>query len=626
MKNGTSLSLFSLALLGSVSWSGLAVAATLTVTDIATSSAEGFELRVSSVEAVDANIDEAGIRALFSRPFPDSATTLAVLDAAAIRVPEMTIIYEGPGEDGQPVRSEITYRDLELLNVREGVAASARIDSTEIATSGSAGATVTLGTISTDLLNIGGILGFYGLTPDRSDEIRPIYENFAIEGGTVTSEAVTCTLGRASAERFSARPLDGTFTELMNVTAELAAAENDDTPPSPEAIAAIVDFYADFLTALESSPAIIEGFSCEGSDTDDKKLSFSVGPATVGGFAPGIYPEISLKDIAVEAEDGSFHIGSFIWKSMDMRAPLDKLASADGAFDEAWFSTNWRELIPGIEGFSIADLVIDVPAAEPDEPRVQGEIASIDVSLDDYVNGIPSTIDSSGSGMVFPLPPTEDAAVLRALGFETLSVGYGIKAHWNRDEQTIAIDRLSFSGDQLGTITLSGTLANAGEELFSSREEVAAAAALTLTATELTVEIENAGGLPLLIAAAAAEEKQEPESFHVAIAGMAQALPLALLGGTPEALELSTALGAFMNGTPALRVTLTAVDPRGIGLPELLAAQEDPGVLRGKFTIAAEAAGEPVPLVWPDLPSSNLEKPADNADRSGDTESAATDG
>ena len=125
------------------------------------------------------------------------------------------------------------------------------------------------------------------------------------------------------------------------------------------------------------------------------------------------------------------------------------------------------------------------------------------------------------------------------------------------------------------------------------------AAAAALTATDLAIEIENAGALSLIVAAAAAEQRQPPETFQVAIAGMAQALPLAVLGGTPEALELSAALGAFMAGTPNLKLTLTATDPQGIGLAELMAASEDPTALKDKVTIAAEVSGEPVPFVWP---------------------------
>ena len=71
-----------------------------------------------------------------------------------------------------------------------------------------------------------------------------------------------------------------------------------------------------------------------------------------------------------------------------------------------------------------------------------------------------------------------------------------------------------------------------------------------------------------------AEEKQPPQSFQIVAAGMAQALPLAMLGGTPDAVQLSNALGKFMAGTSNLTLTLTSTDPRGIGLAELMAAED----------------------------------------------------
>jgi hypothetical protein len=128
-------------------------------------------------------------------------------------------------------------------------------------------------------------------------------------------------------------------------------------------------------------------------------------------------------------------------------------------------------------------------------------------------------------------------------------------------------------------------------------------AALALTLREITIDIENQGLAPALIALAAAEQKMLPAQFHIALSGMAQALPLAILGATPEAQGLSQALGAFLAGTPQLTVTLTAVNPAGISLAEFMAAQDNPALLKGKVAIAASAAGEPVPFTWPDAPA-----------------------
>ena len=599
MKTRTRFSILTLSLLATTIWTGLASAETVTVTDIEIKGDGGFELRVPSIEVVDANVDEAAIRSLFEQDFTKSADMLASLDAAAIRIPEIIVAYDVPNEAGETSRGQVVYSGFEMTGVEDGIASHAVVAGTEI-TGGTENGVIAMGAMATDHLDMGAILGFYGLTPQASGGMRTIYENFVLEGGTVTSDAVNCVIGSASAETFKARPLKGTFTDLMKYSTELQRVEEDKQEPSPEAIAAVVDFYADMLTAMESSPTLFEGFSCEGTDDDGKEFVLSAGPANVGGMAPGIYPGFSLDNFAMEATDGWFRLGNFTWKPMDIEDALENLAEAKGEINEKWLETNWRYVIPQIQGMSLTDLAMDVPG-EGSDARVQMSLDAFDISLGDFVNGIPATIRTSASGIEFAVPDDDEGKILRAMGIERLSVGYDLAATWNSEDKTIAIEQLAVSAGQLGSLKISGTLANAGRELFSERNEVVMAAAMGMTATDLTIEVENAGVLSLVIAAAAAEEKQSPESFQVVMAGMAQALPLAILGGSPDAIQLSNALGAFMAGTPNLTLTLTSTDPRGVGLAELMAAEENPAMLRDKVTIAAEASGEPVPFVWPEV-------------------------
>jgi hypothetical protein len=335
----------------------------------------------------------------------------------------------------------------------------------------------------------------------------------------------------------------------------------------------------------------------------------------IGGFEPGIYPSLALDDFAVEASDGWLRFDNFTWKRMDFNDAIENLVEVGAEIDEKWLEENWRFLLPAIEGLSLAGLSLDVPDPETPGSRIEAAVAAFDISLGDYVNGIPSTIATSASGVEFAVPESAEGAPLRAMGIERLSLGYDFAAHWNREEKTIAVEEMAFSAGSLGSIKVSGIIANAGPELFSERNDVVLAAAMALTATELTIEVENAGALSLAIAAAAAEQGQPPQTLQLGIAGMAQALPLAMLGGTPEALELSSALGAFMSGTPNLTLTLTSTDPNGIGLAELMAAQEDPAVLKGKVAIAAEVTGEAVPFVWPEIaPRPTAPPPAPPAD------------
>jgi hypothetical protein len=593
-----------LACLASVSLPAIAQAATVTVTDITAEGPGGFKITVPSVEATDANLDEAAIRALFTSAFTDSAGGLATLDAATIKIPEITVTYDVPGAATTAVTSaNATYRDVELSGVKDGIADVASLAEIEIGGGGMEGASITIGKMSTSLLDLGAILGFYGLGPVAgSDEMRPLYKDFVFEGGTLTSPFLNCTIGSASAAEFKARPLKGTMADLMKYTAELEAAETGGKPPSPEAILAVVNYYVDLLTAFESSSTEFSGFDCNATDPEGTNVTITTGPSTVGGFKPGIYPMIALNDFRMDiAGQGWLEFGNFTWKAMDLNGVLETLVEAGDALNSAWFEANWRKIIPAFDGFSVAGFSMDVPDTENAGQRIIAGIETFDVSLADYVNGIPSRVSTTGRGIRMAVPEGPNGDAVRALGLDVLDLGFEIASHWDEATKTISLEKLELSGANLGGITISGTIANAGPELFSPDTEIATVAATALTVTELKIDIENAGIVPTLIAAAAAEQQMPAEAFHVTLSGLAQALPLGLLGATPDALALSESLGQFLLGAPNLSITLTSTDPAGIGLAELMAAEQDPTVLKGKVTIAASASGEPVPFTWPEV-------------------------
>lgn len=578
----------------------LSAAATVTVTGITSTGAGGIRIEIPTIEAEDSSLDEAGIRALFAGPdYGGLLAGLADLDAAAIRIPEISMRYDLPAANGGAAgEAEIIYRDFEMNDVADGIAHGARLGSTEIRSAEDM--TITLGTMTLDLLDIGAILGFYGIgSAGGGEEMKPLYENFRMDGASVASPAFNCDIGPAVAERFSARPISGSFDELMKLTAEFEQAETSGEPPSPEAISAFVAFYADFLRAFESTPTTLDGLECTGTESG-KPVHIGAGALLVGGFSPGVYPEIAVDDFRLEiAGDGWFEFGNFTWKRTDLNGPIDALLAARQTLTEDWFEKNWRSVIPAIEGFSLEGLAFDVPDADNPGSRSSMSIGALDLTLSEYRDGIPAHVSTNGSNIVFDVPAAEKE--LRSLGYEQLDLGYDLAARWDEPNEEIVVERFMMTGAGMGTVTLSGIVGNAGSDLFALDEKVSMRAAAGLTVKELTIDIENGGLAPALIAMMAREEGQEPQEFHVALTGLARALPLAVLGGTPEAVELSNALGSFLGGAPNLRVTLTSVDPAGIGLNDLAAAENDPAALKGKVTIAAEASGEPVPFVWPEV-------------------------
>ena len=235
LKNSLPLPVLAAALLAATA--GTTSAQTLVVNDISLTGDSGFSLTVPTVEAVDANLDEAEIRAIFAGDF--ASADLAGLDAARISIPEIVFTAEFEDAEGVTRRSVITYRDIELTDVSDGVAAASAVGGAEL--DGVEGTAFTFGRMSTGLFDIGGILGFYGLGEQSADgAMKPLYQDFRFEGASFTSPEVSCEFGAATLAEFRARPLEGNLADMIALTQQLEAAESAGDPPPPGAVAGTV--------------------------------------------------------------------------------------------------------------------------------------------------------------------------------------------------------------------------------------------------------------------------------------------------------------------------------------------------------------------------------------------------
>jgi hypothetical protein len=591
---------------------GSAAAATLVVNDITITGEGGFSLTVPTIEAVDASLDEAGIRAIFAGDF--AAAKLAELDAAAIRIPELTLTAEVADPEGTLRRSVIVYRDIEIVDIVDGVAASTAIGGAEV--EGVEGTSFTFGRMSTGLFDIGGVAGFYGFAAGSGDgEMKTIYEDFVFEGVSFTAPELQCEFGAATLAEFRARPLEVSFADMMTLSQQLETAQAAGEPPPPGVVTGFVRYYVDFLTAFASSPLEATGLSCSGSDHTGGQVRIELGPVTMGGFEPGIYPPLSLNDFRLETTDkGWMELENFTWKRADLTGPLAAVEAAGDELGEAWFEANWRRIIPAFEGLSLRGFGMDI--ADPESPgkRLVAGIGAFDLTLGDYVNGIPSSFSTTTDNVEFELPATGDTAGLVALGIERLDLSSDIAARWDEASQTITVENVMVEAAGLGRIGVSGTLVNATADLFSEDPDVATLALTGLAVTDLQIQLENRGFLPILVAFAARDEGQPPQALHAALVGMGTALPIGLLGATPESVEVGTSIAAFLGGTPQLTLNVVAKDPAGIGLADLMAAESDPTALAGKITVTATTAGEQQALEFPELPPQPSEPEAGAAE------------
>lgn len=554
-----------------------------------TAVASSFNVEIPSIDAVDSNVDDDTLRAIFSGALAENADALAGLTATSITIPEI-VLATTTTIDGKTSQATVVFSDLELSDITDGIAASVTLSGMTV-DAGDDGA-ADFGVLSAARFNIGGVLGLYGLVDGGGQtELETIYTDFRFDGGTFEAPDVSCTMGAMTAAEFKARPLNYSFTEIMALAESLEAQEDD---PSPETVGAALRMYVDLFTAFETSPAEFEGFECSGVDDEDRPLSFTVAGMSMGGMSPGIYPSIAMDglDITVEG-DGTVQVGNITIKEMDFSGPIAAIQGAPDAIDEAWFMANARALIPAFGGFSFSDVLVDVPDPENEDSRISASIGAFDLTLGAYYNGIPTDLLTTASNIVIDLPDDSDDEQIRQLidlGVTNIDAGFTIDASWNEADNTIAVDEVSIAGANLATIALAGTITNATDALFSVDENQALAAAMSVAISHLKLDITDSGLADIILARVAADQGSDPATMRPVFAGLAEGTVIGLLAGAAEAQKVGAALNAFVSGKAKyLTIEMTAKEEPGLGMLDFIAAESDPTSLIGKVTIDATA-------------------------------------
>lgn len=548
-----------------------------------------IDVDIPTIEAVDSNVDEATLRDIFSGNLINNADALAGLTATSITIPEI-VLSSSTTVEGATHDTTVTFSDLILSDIVDGTAETVTLGSMSL-DAGEEGSGE-FGALSSSSFNIAGVLGMYGLV-DRGGqtELETIYTDFSFEGGSFEAPDASCTIGSMTAAEFKARPLSYSFAEIMATVEALEAQEDD---PSPELVGSAMRMYAELFTAFESSPVEFSGFDCGGLDEEGNEFSFTIDAMSMGGMSPGIYPALSVDGLVVAVEDdGVVEVGNFTFKEMDLSGPLAAIEAAPDAIDEEWFAQNARALFPAFAGLAFSDVVVDIPDPENDGARLQGSIGAFDLTLDAYLNGIPTDVLTTASNIYLELPEdSEDEQLqqLLALGVTSIDAGFTIDAAWNEAENTISIDELSVTGVDLATIALAGTITNATEALFGMDEDQALMAAMGVAISNLTLDITDDGLTDIILASVAAEQGADPATLRPVFAGLAEGTIVGMLAGAAEAQKVGAALNSFVSGRAKyLTIDMTAKEAPGLGLADFVAAESDPTALLGKVTIDASA-------------------------------------
>lgn len=549
---------------------------------------------VPKIEVDGSSLTQGELATLFQfKDVKSISDMLGRFNAKSVRFPEIRVEQNLPKGDGKATKQTIVYRDLVFTDVVAGKAKAAVLtggsmdmDDSELGKS-----TGTIGRMSMEEIDFTSMVRFMIDKAVGGEAPKTLYRNAAFDGMSLKGDKFEMSMGKMTFGEFRARPMRTPFSEIFALAQEMDKTKGQ--PPKSEDLKKLVDFMMDLLEAFESTPATMENLKITAEDKTKKTpINISMAKMTFGAFGKRRYPSITADNLEIKAVDGSVSMGSFNFKGIDFTPTAVALQEVGGQPLEAWAATNWRKLIPGFDGFAVANVNIDVPDDKNKGQRIKAKLGSYDLTLGSYVQGIPTNISTKAQNFVFDIPAnTKDNGMreIMALGYKALDVSAALSAKWNESSNTINIENLSAQGAGMGAVNIKATIGNAIKELFIGDPTMMQIAALGLTAKDLEVKVDNSGLLEKVVAREAQKQGKKPEEFRRDMGAMANLVIPGLLGGGEAAQTVANAVSAFLAKPGSLLVSARAKDPAGISLGEAAMASGNPMAIIQKIAITARA-------------------------------------
>ncbi|HEV2565461.1 MAG TPA: hypothetical protein VGU19_10295 [Microvirga sp.] len=539
------------------------------------------------IEFSGVSSSRADIEALFSSTSTDPMESrLKRISVKRITIPEARV-KQTVGQDVQTT----TYRNTTLTDIAQGRIASAVIEATGAETKRAKGSLlVSNGQATMSELDLPALARVYEAKADgASAPFMKIYGTFSIENVefTDTETNVTAKMARLGGRDFMGRQTKDSWNGTFGLFTEMADRQDLSSEDQARLFPALADFLDSFQIGFVEASAIEVNSRAKDSPGQARiaRIAYTGGtdsqPADMRweGF------EFSDKDNRVSLDGLSLTGFSF-------RQTLDGLRALQGkSFDDVDPATV-RSLVPTLGTLRLQGVSID--GTTDDEGRkvkVQAGLKGFELTADKPVNAIPTNfrIGLQNLTMALPSSSTDDGIKeLVALGYKDIDVSLLAAATWNEAANEIAVSDVSFQGQEMGNITLTGRIGNVGRDLFNADTAIATVALVGAKAKALDLTVENKGLFERYLAKSAKEQKTTPESLRRTYAAAAAFVVPAMIGSSEQAQTLSQAIARFIAKPGKLSVNATPKDPSGLGIAEAVVLPEPKAILE-KLNVSAKA-------------------------------------
>ena len=555
-----------------------------------------IHVSVPSILVEDAGINRAFLAAASGEADLTPAERVRRFSAGRVKIPTIDVTQSQPGVD-----QSTTYADVVLEAIVDGhvgsYSASGMTSETELGAvpneDGEAGPGIvklSVGAIEGQDIDAPFLTRIYteAKPDDGANPAQQVYGPVTAKDFVIETEGGRVTYAEMNSDGFSMRLGDEPFlTTLENLE---ALSGNAALSPDDEERLGLEAFL--LLDTFAKGDLQISGIGLTSDVEPDMTFAIDNLAVTFDDLVFGF----SVDGLDVRAGDDSVAVKSASWTAFSLAPTLagirEYLKAGPGEPEIAWKAA----FLPAFGTLQVSDYAVNLnPGTENGfdvgEP-INVAVKDFSLALKDPVNGIPSDLRMMVNELKLNLAENDDnevLALLRQLGYENVNISENFALHWDKANNELIVEDISVSGDDMGSVSLSGVVGGFGEAFFSGDKSLMQAALFGLTGRELTLKIENDGLFARGLKLYADQNGMSEEQAALALSMLPSVAAQTVGDGDPGVQAVIDAVSAFIADPNTLTIAITAKSDQGIGAPAFMAAALDPTSLLQQVDIAAEA-------------------------------------
>jgi len=369
-----------------------------------------------------------------------------------------------------------------------------------------------------------------------------ILDSFRMDGLSLIFDDATgsFSIGPIVGEGFTVDPTAGPFLEKMDGLVAQILAGGEPDPMTP------------LMLSLDLYGALGVGrYALTDIAFSNEEVSGNLEEIVVENFSSDGLGRFAINGGAASGAGNAGSLDTFEVRNISFPSRAEFMPMVIGSMMGMPFDPSNLDALPTLGGVTVRGLSTQLPGATGD----RFEIGHFDLSLTDYIKGIPTRIAMALDGLSMPaslvdFPPA--AMVLTQLGANPVKADAAFDLTWDEDTQNVALDkRLSVAG--VGRVNTTAQMSGIPRAIFENITQAQQALA-TAAVGDITVRYEDEGLVSAVLDMFAKMSGSTAGEFGTGVAGQVE-MQVNMMAGSPELARMAgDALRAFLTDPESLTI------------------------------------------------------------------------